>query len=130
MSSPAHDIALELQDQGIGTFGADSGWCISASQEPSEPATAVTIYDTDSPSEYEDLGFTQSRLQVRVRGPSYVGAYSKQEAIRNWLVTATNFNRSGYLYMGIDMLGQINSIGRDENNRYLLTANYRLYRKE
>lgn len=130
MSSPAHDIALELQGQGTGAIGADSGWSIAVAQEPSEPPTAITLYDTESPSEYEDLGFTQARFQVRVRGPSYVDAYEKQQAIRDWLVTATNFDRSGFRYMGIDMLGQINSIGRDENNRYLLTSNYRLYRKE
>lgn len=130
MSSPAHDIALELQGQGFGTFGADSGWSIAVSQEPSEPPTAITLYDTDSPSEYEDLGFTQARFQVRVRGPSYVDAYAKQQTIRGWLVTATNFDRSDYRYMGIDLLGQINSIGRDDDNRYILTANYRLYRKE
>ena len=129
MSSPAHDIALELDDEGFGAFAADSGWSISAAQEPSEPPTTITVFDTASESIYEDLDFTQARFQVRVRGPSYPDAYAKQQAMRSFLVKEINFTRSGFLYMGIDMLGQIEMIGRDDDNRYVLVANYRLYRK-
>jgi hypothetical protein len=130
MKSPAHDLALHLAGLGIGTFGADSGWSINVSTEPAEPDTVITLYDTggDEP-DTDELDLLRPTFQVRVRGDDYPVVYSKQEAIRDALILPGRIETADSVFLGIFMTSDILAIGRDDNDRHLLTANYRSIRE-
>jgi len=134
MRSPAHDTALYLAAQGVGTFGGASAWSINVSREPNKPDRSVTVYDTGgAEADPETVLYTPS-IQVRVRAEStgYVDAYNKQEEIRDILIQLQNITygaSSDTRYLGFWLEGDIQSIGRDENDRHILTANYRIERQ-
>lgn len=134
MNSTAHDVALYLADQGAGTFGGSTGWVLSANGEPPSPDTAITIYDTggqDMDTDQQDV--EQPTFQVRVRSKSQIDAHQKQVDIRTILVRPgvdPSFVAETSLFTGVDTTTGILSIGRDGNDRYLLTANFRARRTE
>jgi len=124
--SPAHLLALYLAANGQGTFGGSSKWSINVSREPVAPAEAVTLYDTggDGP-DTDELDLLNSTFQVRVRSGNYAEAYAKQEAIRDLLILPAPIVQGTAEFIGIVMTSDILAIGRDENDRHILTANYR-----
>lgn len=124
--SPAHDIALYLESIGLGTFGDD----IHVSREPVTPEFATTLYDTggNAPTLINEQ-LRNPTIQVRVRSNNYPQAYARQEAINAALaVDRTSFETDDYRYVGVWMTSDVISIGRDDNDRHLLTANYEIKR--
>lgn len=127
--TPAKDIADMLVSSGVGVFAAESGWSINVSREPVSPDTAITIYDTGGgPDVNVDINMRQPTIQVRVRGYDYPEAYAKHEEIRSALCIPTFRDQGDHRYVGVWMQSDILSIGRDDNDRHLLTANYRIER--
>jgi hypothetical protein len=129
MKSPAHDLAVYLSTapQSVGTFGGSSGWSVNVAAEPATPATAITLYDTAGGESDTDELDSMPRFQVRVRGPVFADCYSKQKAIRDLLLLPEPITTAESTYL-IQMSGEIESIGRDDSNNYLLVANYRARR--
>jgi hypothetical protein len=127
MNSPAKDIADKLQALVIGTFGTN----IFVSEEPKNPNDCVTIYDTGGSGDaaFADIELYQPTIQVRVRNKTYPLAYAKQEQIRDALIIPITFTINSAVYLGIWLQSDIISLGRDDNNRYILTANYRIERQ-
>ena len=123
--SPAHELALYLESEGVGTFAQD----IHVSREPAAPDNVVTIYDTggSAPANY-DIELRQPTIQVRVRNTSYPNAVAKQEEIFAILNAIKTQVIEGSTYLGVWMTTDILSIGRDDNDRHLLTANYQVQR--
>ncbi len=127
MNSPAHDIALYLVANGVGTLPYTSGWAVSLALEPANPDNAVTVYDTGGQGpDTDELDLKRPTFQVRVRSASYVTAYAKQQAIRDLLILTQPIGD----FVGIEMTSDILAIGRDESSRHLLTANYQAIRTE
>ena len=126
MRSPAHDIAVFLAGGGFGAIGQE----LHISREPVSPDFVTTLYDTggnDPVLVTENL--RQPTLQIRVRGFDYAACYERQEDIFLALsVDVTDFETTDYRYVGCWLTSDIISIGRDDNDRHLLTANYRLER--
>jgi hypothetical protein len=128
VNAPAYDVALLLQTLGAGTFASATGWSVNVGVEPETPDTAVTVYDTpgDQP-DTDELNVFWPRFQVRVRGPSYPAAYAKQEQIRDMLIYTqplTMQTSRGRVTLTSDIM----ALGRDDSNRHILTANYRMMR--
>ncbi len=130
MKSVAHEVALLLSD---GTLGGTSPWSIYLAVEPNSPVNVVTLYDTggDRP-DTDELDIFHPSFQVRVRGLSYPDAYAKQVEIRDELIHSAAFESTDgdSRYESIMATSDILSIGRDENDRHLLTANYQVIREE
>jgi hypothetical protein len=134
MRSPAHDIALHIAGAGLGTFGGASGWAISVGTEPASPETTITVYDTGGEGpDTDQLDIERQTIQVRVRSAkesgAYQAAYDKQRAIRAVLINLSGVVMDGSRYLGIVMTSEILTIGRDDNDRFLMTANYRVIRQ-
>ncbi len=132
MRSPAHDIALYLEDEGVGTFAGESTWSINVSREPDSPDGAVTVYDTGGNAADPVNEIYEPTIQVRVRAEDYATAYSKHEEIRDILIIPTSVTLGAgdnTWYIGIWMQSDILSIGRDDHDRHILTANYRIQRQ-
>lgn len=123
MNSPARDIANFLVFEAVETI------CF-VNEEPASPNDCVTIYDTGGadPMVVDDI--YSPTIQIRVRNLDSQSAYAKQYQIRDILVAEKNriINSTDYIAMWLQ--GDIISIGRDENNRYILTSNYRLMRSK
>lgn len=123
MTSPAHKIATHLDSDGFGTIGSDSGTTISVSREPSSPDEAITIYDTGGLSPDTDTeDFLVRTIQIRLRTNNYNSGYVIMENIRDNLLAEKDIVSVNQIFMDGDIL----FIGRDDNDRFLLTANYRL----
>ncbi len=121
MNSPAFDIAVFLEP-------LISEAVVFVNEEPVSPNNCVTIYDTGGadPMVVDDV--YSPTIQVRVRNLDSQSAYAKQYQIRDILVAAKNQIINAVDYVAMWQQGDIISIGRDENNRYILTSNYRLMR--
>lgn len=134
MRSPAHDVAVYLADQGVGTFGGNLGWSINVSREPDKPDRCVTLYDTGGAEAFAEIKLFTPSFQVRVRAETggYAAAYDKQAEIRDLLIDLQNTElgvSNETYYLGIWLEGEIISVGRDDNDRHILTANYRAERQ-
>ncbi len=129
MKSPAHDLAVYLSSapQSVGAFGGNAAWCINVAAEPAAPPQAITLYDTAGNEPDTDQLDSMPRFQVRVRAPIFADAYTKQAAIRDLLLLPEPLTTSESHYL-IQMASDIESIGRDDGNNFLLVANYRARR--
>lgn len=125
MSAPSHDIASHLASNGIGTLGAD----VFANVEPSSPDSVTTVYDTggQQPVLYdEDL--RSPTIQIRTRDHDYDAAYDRQQSIFALLNAITDTTIDEHRYIGVWLTSDVLAPGRDENNRHILTSNYRIER--
>lgn len=123
MNSPALDIANFLELESVELL-------IFVNEEPASPNDCVTVYDTGGadPMVVDDV--YSPTIQVRVRNLDSQLAYAKQYQIRDILVAVSNQIINAIDYVAMWQQGDIISIGRDENNRFILTSNYRLMRSE
>jgi hypothetical protein len=132
--STAYNVARYLATQGIGTWAGSSGWSINVSREAVSPDKCITIYDTGGEEPDTDQLDERPTFQVRVRsaktGDAYLDAHAKQVAIRDLLTAEIPPVMNGVAYVGIMQMSEIASIGRDENDRHLLVANYRARREK
>lgn len=129
MNSPAHDIALYLAECGLGAFAGAAAWSIAVSREPENPPEAITVYDTSGGPPMPDIALRQPTIQIRVRGAGYEAAHAKAEAVFDVLTRETTREIGGHRYIGIWATSDIGSIGRDDNERHLLTMNFRIERQ-
>ena len=134
MNPVSVDIKDVLVSEGIGTFGATSGWRIFIGEMQNSPNTIISIYDIGG-NEQQPL-FNGDNLQnpvfdikVRAGVGEYVTAYNKAVEIDavlnlisgNAILTARN-------YEGIFRQTDIFFIGYDENKRPIFGLNYRTKR--
>ena len=127
--SPAHELALHLQAQGVGTFAGSGDWSIHVAREPLDPANTVTIYDTGGPAPvHYGVGLRQPTVQVRVRAESYIAGMGKQGEIFAWLNAIQDATIGTHVYLGVHLTTDFLAIGRDDNERHLITANYQIQR--
>lgn len=131
MKSPAHALALYLAEFPlIGAFAASTGWSIAVGTEPASPDSTITLYDAPAGEAYfADADLSQPMVQVRTRARSHVEAYEKQHAIKSILSSVMNLQIDDAYYIGVWLKSEILGIGRDDNDRHLFTANYRVERQ-
>jgi hypothetical protein len=99
--------------------------------EPSKPDNVVTLYDSGGEGpDTDDLDPERCAVQVRVRSSSFTEAYDRQRAIRDLLILPSYLESDQFHYSVVTMTTNITTIGRDDKNRYLLTANYLVVREE
>lgn len=130
MGTPAQDIGLHLAGIGLGSIQASDGWSINLATEPAKPDDTITLYDyggRDALLYGRDL--RQPSVQVRVRSREYLAGYAKHTEIVDALHDIIDRDIDGHRYVGIWQIGDIQSIGRDDNNRYVMTANYQITRE-
>lgn len=128
---PSMDIKDMLVAASIGTFAAKNGWAIYIGEEPPEPDTCITIYDTGGFDPNPAFLLDFPTIQIRVRGSEsgFVEAFNKMQSIKDELlgrdVEVWNTTR----YDGIWMVSDIVYLGTDERNRPLFVTNWRIARE-
>lgn len=126
MKSPAHDLAIYLSTQAVGTLPGT----ISVNAEPADPAEVVTIYDTGGQEpDTDQLDIMRPTFQVRVRSASFEACYSLQERIRDLLMLPGRVVTLDSAFVVITPSSDIASLGRDDNNRFITTLNYSAIRE-
>jgi hypothetical protein len=135
------DIARYLVAQGLGVLGGDADWGIHVNVEPAAPHRVITVYATDGLGsdgpDTDELDILRVAFQVRTRsgrlgetGNVYSEAFAKQEAIRDKLILPNGpLVTANSTFHFISMTSDIVPIGRDENDRHLIVANYRANRE-
>ncbi len=130
MNAPSVDIAGILAAASIGlTIGAN----LYVHEMPPTPDKCVCIYDTggfDANDNLDKTGYARPTVQITVRSDKgeYRAAYTLAESIKDALHLKTNTVQGGTTYMAIYLVGDINSIGFDDNHRSLITINFRIDR--
>lgn len=133
--SPAEDIAAYLSDNGIGTYPSPDPWSINIVRMPASPDSAICVYDNGGgePIVY-DVEIRQPLFEVRIRSRLYEDAEAKAAAIFALLCQpATNpppaRNIGEHRYIGIWLVSEFTSLGRDDNDRVRLSAIFRCNRQ-
>ena len=125
MSAPSHELAQYFDDQGAATLGVD----LFTNDEPTAPDDVMTIYDTAGSApvlfdeKLRDLG-----IQVRSRAGNYADAYQMQEDAFDILNAIKGQVIGGHRYIGVWMTSDVTNVGADDNDRSILTSNFRIER--
>lgn len=119
------DIALYLQQQGVGTVGAD----IFKGQMPVAPDNCIALFeyageppDLHWPGEYPSL-------QAMVRNKSYAAGREKIEQIKDALHGLSETVINGHRYLLIQALQSPFFMQRDENNRAIFVCNFKIIKE-
>lgn len=124
MNSAAYDIKERIVDLLL----VATSVCFK-NEEPAAPNDVVTIYDTGGGDPFSEIELYDTTIQIRVRNVSYESAYALHDTIRRALIAPTSFEINGTKYIGVWNVGDIISLGKDQNNRSILTTNYRIERQ-
>ena len=127
MNSPAVDIAGLLATAGIGTIGTD----LFISEQPSSPDSCVTVFDTGGFPPESNYTYEKPTVNIRVRGNrnGYLNAYAVAKSIVDELHDKTNEEvDSENRIISIWCMGDIISLGKDDNDRPQLSVNFRIHR--
>lgn len=128
-NAPSLDIARWLVTQNIGPFAGLTRWSIHTVMEPDGPgqhADVITIYDTGGGDiDTDELDLASPTFQVRVRCSKYSEGHAKARAIRDLLLRTAPIVTAGSTFVLVQLTSDVTPIGMDENQRHLLTANYR-----
>lgn len=109
---------------------ASAGWCVGIGREPATPDTTITIYDTGGPGPLLfDEQYRRPTIQVRVRGTSYPATRDKLDEVAAILNGVINETVGAFHVIGVWMTSDVMDIGRDDNNRIRLTANFEMHRQ-
>lgn len=135
MSSPAAELAQYLEDEGVGTFPSDSAWSINVSRMPDKPDRAIALRDGagGEPLSYE-LELRAPTVEIRIRGEDYAAVADKFDEIFR-LLCQTDENPPSTRtigngrYIGIWLDSDMIDLGRDENDRFRVSGNYRINRQ-
>ena len=117
--SPATEIAKLLTSKGFQpTYYAS---------EPPTPDDVITVYDSVGVAPlHVEMEVRRPGIQVRVRDRSYDAGYARQVSVMNELLSWVGEEGQSLVFTGLEMSGDVYSLGRDENNRSILVANYQV----
>ena len=127
LQPPSFDIATFLAAQGAGTVGTD----IFVGMEPSSPDFTVTVYDIGGIAPNPKFLRDEPQVQCKIRGNvnDYQNTWIKAQEVKDILLGAQPQTLNGTDYVLFVQIGEILSLGRDENNRPMITSNWQLVRE-
>jgi len=133
MNPASQDLKDILVGAGVGTFAGTSGWAIYISQEPASPDEVVTLYDSGGPEPLylmDDTDLFRPNLQARIRGAAggYLEAWAKAQEVADTLGHLAPQTIGGTWYAGVWQQTEVTFLRYDDNNRPVLTVNFRIRR--
>lgn len=126
MKSPAYSVAQLLESEGLGTIAGNAGWSIAVAAEPASPDTTITVYDTGGIEPDTDQLDRRPSFQVRVRAHNYIAASDKINEVIDALHAQSGVELNGTRFSSFEMLSDVVSLGKDDNERFILTVNFRV----
>lgn len=129
MNASSVDIAELLETSGAG-LGLTIGTNLFVDIAPSTIDKCTTVIDT--PGLNPELNYVYERVGIQIlqRGKKfgYTNAYDTLHAIKTYLHGKNDLTLSGTRYILIFVTSDILSLGSDDNNRPLLSCNFRIHR--
>lgn len=127
-NSPAEGIKDLLVTASIGTFAATTGWGIFIAREPLKPDQAITVYDTGGLAPDPKWLLDYPSVQIRIRGNKgdYQGTFIKAKQCKDVVLGCPSLDLNGDRWVSIVGLGDLISLGHDDNERPQFTTNFRL----
>jgi len=120
------DIALYLQQKGIGIIGTD----IFKGQLPVSPDNCIALFEyAGEPQDLTDANLEYPGLQVLVRNKSYATGRQKIEQVRNVLHGLTETTINNVRYLLIQAKQSPEALPRDENGRAIFVVNFRVIKE-
>ena len=130
MNSPARDLVDYLDaDSSLGlTLGTD----LFALDRPDSPDLVVSLHDTGggTPDGSTDYRLDRTFVQITVRGErgDLHTAWQLAYDVRDSLRAIARETINGTVYIGLPVFGDVAYIGRDQKDRPLYSANFRVLR--
>lgn len=131
MKNPAESIAIHLttDPNKVGDLlsAANTGWRVGVGMLPDTPDTAIIVNMTGGVDPFPHLLLNQPSVQVMIRGTKngYQAAYAKARAVVAKLLGMATTVLQGDTYRSCIQIGDIGTLGFDENKRPLFSANFR-----
>lgn len=124
-TSPAANIESLLNTQGLATSGTN----MFVGLDPGGITLTVTLYDYAGSAPHPTLSRDEPRVQIMVFGgqEDYAEGYSKAQSIKSYLLGLTGQTIGSEIYFAFRMIGDINFVGYDANNRPMFSLNFRFY---
>lgn len=126
MNPVSEDIKDKLVELGEGKFAkTDGGWAIFLVEEPDEPQSTITIFDTEAPlgvqkSYNTNNHFYRSAFQLRVRGATWLGTKKKIDQVVAKLDRIGSFTAADKTkYNNICMDGEPRLLAKDQKGRFI-----------
>ena len=148
MNSTADDIWYILRHSTTGLLATDSSlarlrlveYWLHVNDEPERreiSPNVVTIYDTGGIELTDRLAIDTNTIQFRSRNTNVQDGYTILQAIRKFLEAKESIamhsvyssSNPNTLYVGFWVIGGITFIGKDENDLFLWTLNFRVARE-
>lgn len=129
MKASSVDIAELLETSGAG-LNLTIGTNLFVDTSPSTPDKCTTVIDTSGLAPELNYVYERVSIQILQRGKKYgyIDAYSTLHAIKTYLHGKNDITLSGTRYILIYVISDILSLGYDDNNRPLLSCNFRIHR--
>jgi hypothetical protein len=130
-NSPAQDFTTLMQTLALGTIGAASGWSLHTAFEPPTPNTVITAYDAGGYDADAKWLLDFVIVNVRVRGAQwgYAAAVAKAQEIKDALLGLPPTVVGSTDYIGVWLNGDMIHLGNDQNDRPLISLNFRVARQ-
>lgn len=125
MSSPAI-TAGELLSSAV--VGGVSGWTLKFGHIPSEPDQVVVFTDSggQNPNPRWRLDYPTFQAMIRGKKGEYDVAWNKAKEVKDGLLGIEPFNAANSdRWDGIICMGDIGLVGYDDNERPMLSVNFR-----
>lgn len=128
MTAPSTGIKDLLVAAALGTFNTppSGSFPIFISKLPAEPDSAIAIFDTGGQDPDPKWLLNYPQVVVMVRAPKYPDCYTKMRNICSKLVGLPSQTINLDRWVSLTQMGDIVNAGRDEQDRHLLTATFRL----
>ena len=128
MTNLAEGMKDLLVTAGVGVFAASSGWGIYIGKGPSTPDTIISIMNVGGTNPNPKWLVDFPSLQTMVRGAEngYQAAWTKATEVKDVLLGLESTDLNGDRWDSVVMLGDIASLGFDENNRVIFSLNWQL----
>lgn len=98
-------------------------------EQPDEPNTVITIYDTGGRDSNPKWRIDYPEVQIRVRDESYETAYSIITDIRGKILGKESIVKGDYIYVGFYTLGEIIAMPKDDKRRSAFVLNFNIVRE-
>lgn len=128
MADPAQGIANLLVDASVGAAGGTADWGIFIGKLPSSPKAAIGIVTTGGTPPNPQYLLDYPSVQVMVRGNpnGYVAGRAKAQAVKDAILGLPSQEVNGDLWVQFNMIGDVVTVGFDENNCPLFSVNFAL----
>lgn len=128
MSDPAVGIKDLLVAASIGAFGGTAAWGIFIGKVPPTPQAAIAVVTTGGLPSNPKYLLDYPSVQVLIRGVAngYAAARVKAQAVKDVLLGLESQVINGDKWVHLNTLGDIQSLGYDENNCPMFSLNFSL----